>query len=341
MTSPSASERDPGAAAQAARFGVGFGTVARGVLRVTGADRVRFLQGLTTHDVAALQPGQGQPSAMLSVKGRVLAELGVLAAAEGDALLLALPADITAKVHALLDKHAIADDVEIGSFAEGWSTWVVVGAGAARLVEQIVGAPPPTGEWSARASASGVWAVATRTHGVGFELWAPPAAAEATRAALAAGGLELGEAALEVLRVEAGQPRYGVDVSEDDLPLESRLDGRLSFSKGCYVGQEVVVRVTSRGGVNHKLCGLKLAGDVVPPAGTRLAIEGRDDAGRITSAVRSRQGVIALGYVHKTAWDDGHQLTAHLPDGSTVVATVAPLPFIPVLSAPTASAAPR
>jgi aminomethyltransferase len=126
----------------------------------------------------------------------------------------------------------------------------------------------------------------------------------------------------EILRVEAGRPLYGRDMGEDRLPIEAGIPDAVSFTKGCYLGQEVIARATNLGHINKKLMGLKLPHAV--EAGTKLSSPSKPDAGVVTSSVVSpRLGAIALAYVHRTLWDEGTPLT--LPDGS--VAHVVPLPF--------------
>jgi folate-binding protein YgfZ len=126
---------------------------------------------------------------------------------------------------------------------------------------------------------------------------------------------------VEIRRVEAGYPRYGVDVSEDHFPFEANLDSIISYTKGCYTGQEVVARASARGHANKRLRGLRLAAPVAP--GTKLSAEARPEAGSVTSAVVSPElGPIGLGYVHKSVWEAGTQLRA-----GDVDATVVDLPF--------------
>jgi folate-binding protein YgfZ len=225
-----------------------------GLLRATGADRARFLQGMFTNDVAGLALGAWCRAAVLSVKGRVLAVADVVN--EGDAFLLVTEAVTRDKLQQAHDRHAIADDVEF--------------ARVERAVHRVWDTP------------EAVWTAPPR-----FEARAGSPEAE-----------------IEIRRVEGGLPRYGVDVSEDHFPFEANLERALSFDKGCYVGQEVVVRATTRGGAKKKLVGLRLAD--VAASGAPVSAPGRDDAGVVTSAVVSPDfGAIALAYVHHTVWEPG------------------------------------
>ena len=137
-------------------------------------------------------------------------------------------------------------------------------------------------------------------------------------------------AAQNGLRIEAGMPRYGVDFSDDNLLLEVALDDSVSFTKGCYLGQEVVERIRSRGHVNKKLCGLLLDGITPAAPGDKLHA-GAKEVGQITGSVTSLalQRPIALGYVNKEFWATGTKLSARI-GGSEVGATVAARPFVAI-----------
>jgi folate-binding protein YgfZ len=246
-----------------------------GKLRVAGADRVRFLQGMLSNDVAALSAGGWARSVLLNPKGRVLAIVD--AVNEGDSFLLATEPVTARKLEEVLAKHAIMDDV---SFTP-----------EQRAMHRVW--PTPESVWTA-----------------------PPVFAQPVGPAL----LE----DVEARRIEAGLPRYEADVSEDYFPFEANLDSAISYTKGCYIGQEVVARANARGHANKRLVGLRVEGEggAIRP-GTTLASGSRPDAGRITSSIVSPAfGPIALGYVHKTAWDPGTRLRA----GERAL-VVAALPF--------------
>jgi folate-binding protein YgfZ len=245
-----------------------------GQIRVTGSDRLRFLQGMLTNDVASLPPGGWLRAAILNPKGRVLSVVHVVA--EVDAYLLLCPDGLGEKTHGILDRHAIADDV---AFA--------LGTGPLHRV------------WP---DAPSVWTAPP--------IFAPPVDPVAPAVA-------------ERVRIEAGMPRYGVDVSEEYFPFEANLDAAISMNKGCYTGQEVVARASARGQANKRLVGLRLAGPVSPR--DPIAAASRPEAGLVTSFTESPTlGPIALGYVHRTVWEPGTTLTVN-----GVVATVSPLPFPP------------
>jgi folate-binding protein YgfZ len=142
------------------------------------------------------------------------------------------------------------------------------------------------------------------------------------------GLLPVGMAALDLLRVEAGWPWFGVDFDDTNLLMESLTKAYVSFTKGCYIGQEVVIRVEHQGHVNKKLCGLLISGQVVPAVGAAI-LSGDRKVGTVTSAVRSPalKSVIALGSVRREVWDPG--TTLRIASGDQFLETeVAPLPFV-------------
>ncbi len=230
-------------------------------LRVTGADRERFLQGMLTNDVAKLPPGGWLRAAILNAKGRVLAVVDVVR--EDDAFLLLAEPACAARAWDDLAKHAIMDDV----------TFTPVDLPAHRVW------PDPDSVWTAP------------------PIFAAPAAPSS--------GDEV-----EVRRIEAGLPRYGVDVSEDYFPFEANLERAISMTKGCYVGQEVVARAAARGHANKRLAGIQLSGEGPVAPGAAVSSPARPDAGTITSSTVSPVfGPIALAYLHKSSWDPGTALT--------------------------------
>jgi tRNA-modifying protein YgfZ len=233
-----------------------------GHIRVTGEDRVRFLHGMCTADVAGLTEGGWAHAALLNPKGRVMSMFDVVQ--RGDHLLLICQPDLTDKTIALLDAHVLMDDVELEP------TRVEV--------HRVWGAPET------------VWDAAP----VLAPLPGPAASAEA----------------VEVRRIEAGLPRYGVDVTEDHFPFENPLGRTIDYEKGCYLGQEPVYRVYARGQAARVLRGLRLEGAEVPGAGAGVSHPERKNAGVVTSAARSPDfGSIALAYLHRTVWDPGNRVT--------------------------------
>jgi folate-binding protein YgfZ len=311
----------------------------RGRIVVSGADRASYLQGLLTNDIVALQAGQGCYAAYLTPQGRMIADMSVYEL--GDVLLLTLAGDVKDGVLAKLDQFIFSEDVQLGDVTAAFAQVAAIGPDAARVVSAVLSAEatgvsadrlrelPENG--NTRVQWSGGPAIVTRvtdTGEPGYDVHVERAHAAALKAALAAAGaVALDEATANALRVEAGIPLFHRDMDEDTIPLEAGIESRaISFSKGCYVGQEVVIRVLHRGHgrVARKLVGLACDGSQ-PPAPGAVVRSGERDVGRITSSTFS-PGVkrpIALAYVHRDFLEPGTKLTV---DGAG--AEVTTLPFV-------------
>lgn len=300
---------------------------AAGGLRLAGADRVRFLNGLITCEVKTLAEGEGTYGFVTSVQGRVLADVVVLALA--DELWLEVPAGQEEAVANHLAKYLIADRVEIAALAEARPI-TLAGPGTAALLEAELGRGLlPAGAWSHRpVDLAGRPARLVR-RGIApadtFDLWLAPDGLEPVADHLRrAGAVAVGGDAWDVLRVERGIPAFGRDFGAENFPQETGLGERaVSYEKGCYLGQEVVARIHYRGGVNKALRGLRFPGaDSPPPAGTPLLADGRP-AGTVGTSVHSPDhGPIALAILHNRANAPGTIL-----DLETGTAEVTALPF--------------
>lgn len=302
---------------------------AHGKVLATGADRVRFLNGLFTNDVARLAPGQGCRAAMLTVKGRLVGM--ALIYCDAEALFLDLDEEVAARVLENLERHLIVDDVTLDDRGAALEEVAVLGEGAAARLGALlsVDAGSLPSERYAHVTVSGpdLRVVAVHELGqAGFRVIGEGARALAARLE-AEGARWLGDEEAELLRVEAGEPRFGLDMGEEVLPLEAGLDDAVSTNKGCYMGQEVIARVTARGHINKRLVGLRLEGERPAERGTKLSAPSRAEAGYVTSSVRSpRHGTIALGYVHRTLWAPGTEVELQEPAGPRK-AVVSELPF--------------
>jgi len=303
-------------------------------VRMTGEDRASFLQGMVSNDVKALQPGEGCAAALLTEQGRLVADLRVYAL--DSSLLLDVDARVQEKTIESLSRYIIADDVEMEDLSEQQVTLALQGP----LAPRILAAAGATVSLSKAFQHQEITLASTSVRVIrvsdtdeeGYELLVPSAQAEQVwRTLLQAGeplGLRpVGLAALNILRIEAGIPRYGVDMDEGRIVLEVGLAQSLSFSKGCYLGQEVVERATARGHVNRKLSGLLVQGDALPVSGDKL-FHDTQEVGWVTSAVISpRFGrPIALGYVRREHLTPGTQLRIDR-QGTPVIAEVTTLPF--------------
>lgn len=243
----------------------------RGVLAVSGADRATWLQGLLTNDVESLTDGESQYSSYLTPQGRMITDMHVVA--NGDRLLLDVPASLAASLRERLDGLIFSEDAAVTDESQRLFVWTIVGPDT---FTEVVGEKLPA-------------QYATLT--------------------------EIDLDTFEVIRIERGVPRFLADMTDDTIPLEAGIEDRaISFTKGCYVGQEVIVRVTTRGGgrVAKKL--VRLVGDpaaeIVPLPESRIMSFDKD-IGRVTSVAFSPrlERVVALGYVHRDFTESGTEVT--------------------------------
>ena len=303
-------------------------------LAFTGEDRVSFLHNLLSNDVASLGSGQGCYATILTQQSRVVADANVLRAE--DVVFLDVDADLAGRAREHLEKYLVAEDVEIEDRSALETTLGVHGPASPTIVAEATGEAPPAAELGHRpATIGGATVRVVRVHWTGdpgFDLWVARTHAGAVRQALLEAGRPSGLAeapreVFEVLRLEAGLPRVGIDVDESHLVLEAGLERGIHFRKGCYLGQEVVERQSARGHVNRKLVGVVLGGTVVPAADARVVSDGRE-AGRITRAVFSPTlgKPIALAWVRRELMEPGHELA--IESGSDRLAgEVTGLPF--------------
>ena len=307
----------------------------QGKVRVTGADRVDFLQRMLSNDVKNLAVGRGCMAFLLDPKGHVVAYLALHALAD-EMLADAEPPMAFAMVE-MLNHYVVADDVTLEDVSNAWGFLSLQGPRAPAVLADLLAGEAPALEPLQHAEREVAGATVrivsrSRTGETGYDLWAPmdrlPALWEAAVKVGGRDGLRpVGLAALEVLRIEAGEAR-AADVGGDVLALETGLEHAISFTKGCYIGQEFVVRVAHRGHVNRRLSGLVLNGDRVPPAGSKV-MAGDKEMGWITCAALS-PGLgrpIALGYVRRECNAPGSKVTVQAGDGALDAEVVA-LPFM-------------
>jgi len=314
-------------AAQAARRGTGVVERARSVIQVTGPERLAFLDGLLTADVKRLAPGAVAYAAMLNVKARVLGDLFAYDVGEG--YLLDTDRSLGPKVLSHLQTTRVSEVVDVLDRTADFGRLTVLGAGAEFLLQVVLGIPPPEpGRW---VESGGALVARTDELGLpGFEFLTAPDDLALRDRLLGAGALRLAEEAWEVLRIEAGVPRYGRDVDEGTIALEAPLHRAIAFDKGCYVGQEVVARVANRGHLKRYLVGLTLESDLPPPRGSKLWAS-TTEVGEVTSSAYSATlgSVVALAYVKAELDVPGTVMELREPRGA-VQARVSALPFVPV-----------
>ncbi|MFN0127355.1 MAG: YgfZ/GcvT domain-containing protein [Verrucomicrobiales bacterium] len=256
----------------------------RAKFRLTGPDRVRYLNGQVTHNVARLQPGESLPALVCTAKGRLESE--IMVRAEDDSLMVDAPGELRESLLARLEKYLIADDCAWEDVTDAWSLWHGLGL-----------------DGPAQANRFGI---------AGQDLWRPANSP-------APEGPRLTPEEVELIRLAHGVPAWGSELTSDTLPQEARLEGRaVDFHKGCYVGQEVVSRLRSVGRVNRLLHRLETEDDTPLTAGDRLFQPPTADradpveVGIVTSAQRDpvRALSLGLGYVKRSAATAGGRLRA-------------------------------
>ncbi len=309
-----------------------------GALRLTGGDRVRLLNALTTNDVESLEPRQGCHSALTTIKGKLVAELFVLRR-ESELFVLVSQGD-TAAVAATIDKHIIADDVTLEDVSGEYGVLAVEGPLARGIVWRLFPTAPlpeaPLRFTDTDYLGRPVTVIGNRVTGEsGFHLVVPAAGIRRVREHVVQSGrgddmAVAGRAAWDVRRVEAGLPWWGADVAPgENFPKECRLDGLVSYEKGCYLGQETLARMHHRGHPNRLLVGLTTDTGEPPRAGSELYATGDADkaVGRVTSVVYSPalQKTLMMGYVRTEAAEPGTDLVLRA-EGSETASAVVSLP---------------
>ena len=312
--------------------GAGVATLdGSGWISVTGPDRVRWLNGMVTNNVAALMPGQGCYCFVLSAQGRIQADLHAFASA--DAILLETDRRRVPALIELLEKFLIMDEVELADEREHFSGVLIAGPRAAKILAAI-GLDTTT--------LAPLKFVEVTWRGINvrllhaespliprYELWIAPAGSAALLSALIeAGAATAPQQALEQLRILEGTPVFGVDIRDRDLPQETGQSRRaLHFSKGCYLGQEIVERIHSRGNLRRTFSAFNLQGDVPLLPSPLFVGEDREKAvGELTSCAQvnlhGELAILALGYIRRDALE--RTLPISYAGG---VATAAPAPF--------------
>jgi folate-binding protein YgfZ len=297
-----------------------------------------------TNDIQALTPGTGCYAAWLTPQGRMLTDLHVFES--GDMILLDVPADELAATLQRLDQFIFSEDVQLADLSGTLDAVWIHGPEAAALLDQTLTGVQGLAGWpeyhNARAAFEGlsskndprphfpvVVARVSQLGVPGFVVYIEPSGKTDLERALVDRGAVIAEAsALEAARVEAGYPLFGIDMTDDTIPLEAGIEERaISFSKGCYVGQEVIIRVLHRGHgrVARKLVALRLSAEG-PARGATIRAADRDVGAVTSAAVSPRFGSIALGYVHRDFTEVGSRVSVQGPAGP-VDAVVTPRPI--------------
>jgi folate-binding protein YgfZ len=302
---------------------------ARGRFAVQGDDRARFLHNMLTNDIASLQPGEGCNAVKVSLQGKMEAALRVLCL--DDAFWCDLEGEALEGVLAGLRRYAVLEDANLEDTRPAWSLLSLQGPASREVLRRLALDPAPLVELHRHMPASVAGAKlrlvrSDHTGDGGFDLWVPATAAAALKEALVdAGALAVGPRALAVRRMETGIPRHGSEITPEHFPQEAGLDeGWISYTKGCYLGQETIARIHHLGHVNWSLCGLSFDGSDVPAAGDTLRV-GDKEVGNVTSAAFSigLERPIALAYLRREHAEPGTEIVV----GSSQ-ARVASLPFL-------------
>jgi aminomethyltransferase len=323
-----ASFGDPAQELEALRSGCGVVDLGwRSKLIATGEDRIRWFNGMVTNNIRDLALNRGAYNFLLNAQGRILGDMYLYN--RGDYVLLDTDACQAPGMQEVLEKFIIMDDVELAGADDKLTALGVRGPRSAEVMcaagtdaDGLAPLEVRDAEWQD----AGISVVRSEdAKHPGYEIWCAPAKVSALwDAMVVAGASPVGTEALEMWRVALGVPRYGQDIRERDLPQETEQFRALNFNKGCYVGQEIVERIHSRGQVHRRFTGFVIEGD--PPApGTKLRA-GDKDVGEITSVVAlpvNGGRTLALGYVRREAAPPGAQLEA---EGARVRVTPS-LPF--------------
>jgi len=323
---------DPQAEFAALRGGCGVYDLGyRAKIALTGEDRVRWLNGMVTNNIRDLAPGQGVYAFLLNPQGRILGDL--YAYNRGDSIAVDTDYSQVEKILATFDHYIIMDDVEVKNLSEQVTTLGIAGPKsrevlAAAGIEVPETAPLQIFEAKCTCDCDCTRCTAVRGEDSAYEtyeLWLAPGDVRKTWDALVAhGATPVGSEAIELHRIVSGIPMYGVDIRERDLPQETEQTRALNFNKGCYVGQEIVERIRSRGAVHRKFSGFVADATAAIAPGNKI-VSGEKEVGEITSAahLHSADGdkTVALGYIRREVGVPGREVMI-----GAVKATVVQLP---------------
>jgi folate-binding protein YgfZ len=267
----------------------------RGRIVARGRDRARFLHNLTSNEVKKMTPGSGCYAFLLNPQGRIQADLYLFCF--DDHFLIDTEPEFREKAQQHILKYKVADQVELENVTETTAAIGLEGPEAATIL-RAAGAPVPEGALAHLAWGNRTVVAISFTGQPGYRVYCSPEDRAATIALLESAGAKAADADdARMVRMENGKPLYGVDIRETSLPQETQQMHALSFSKGCYLGQEIVERIRSMGKVHRKLERVELEGAEPVAAGTKLTVDGRE--AEITSSIFSPHAgkVIALAYV--------------------------------------------
>jgi folate-binding protein YgfZ len=275
-------------------------SAARGRIRVSGSEATMFLNGLITNDVKNLAQNRWMPAVFPTVQGRLIGAVRVIRG-NGAEFLIDTEATSHEAVLKTVSRFTLAGDFKVADITSDTALLTVQGQGAAEVVEKVFETPVSELPSNGVVETGGHVTIirATHTGEDGFDIIVDASRkAEVQQALEAAGAQRIGEDTFEILRVEAGIARFGQDIDETNVIPETNLDDAVSYTKGCYVGQEIIVRIKHRGHPAKKLTGLRFETDQQVEPGALIRSTENQEIGRVTSAVISpKRGSIGLGYV--------------------------------------------
>lgn len=302
---------------------------ARGRIRVGGSEAVMFLNGLITNDMKTLAENRWMPAAFPTVQGRLIGAVRVVRT--GDSFVIDTDAESHEAILKTVSRFTLAGDFKVTDLTDSTSLLTLQGKRAVEVAEKVFKTSlsdlPRDGVVELEWKDTQVTIIrATHTSENGFDLMIDLArAAEVREALINAGAQPVSEDTLDTLRVEAGIARYGRDMDESNVVIETNLDDAVSYTKGCYIGQEIIIRIKHRGHVAKKLSGLRFDADRQIESGAVIKSDDKE-IGRITSAVFSPKlsCTIALGYLRYEYLDPGTTVSTD----NNIAATVTELPFV-------------
>ena len=304
----------------------------RGRISLAGGDRTRWLNGMVTNNIRDLALGRGVYAFLLNPQGRILGDMSAYNL--GETIVVETDRSQVEKIVATFDHYIIMDDVEVTDISEKQTTLGLAGPKSRAILNAAGIEVPEMQPWQmitprCNCDCGCVSCTVVRgedEHHESYEIWlAPQDVYKTWHTLLAAGATPVGSEALEMHRVAAGIPIYGIDIRERDLPQETEQMRALNFNKGCYVGQEIVERIRSRGNVHRKFTGFVVKGRVAVAVGAKI-ISGEKEVGEVTSVATlpapSGHRTIALGYIRREVGVPGREVTI-----GTAKATVIQLPM--------------
>lgn len=289
----------------------------QGLLTISGKDRTSWLNGLVTNDIGQVKENVGLHSALLNTRAKVLADLYIYSV--GDSFLVDTGDVSSAGVKQLLEQFIISEQVQVVDSTNDQVHLTIQGPASSRAINETLGIDVSgLQKLGSKQLGPSLIIARDRTHLSGYDIILPQEESESVWQGfmLKTGDLgvePVGGKSLDILRIEAGFPKYGTDVDETNIVLEAGYKDAISYSKGCYMGQEVVARATHIGRVNKQLARLEIDSELAIPARSKLMTDDRE-AGFITSSAFSPRlkKVVALGYVNRDFAHDDTKLTVQI-----------------------------